>query len=392
MVIPLAKKKRKANGKTHGRNRHDPKGFDFGIDAKIALVGAIDFNNSLRQAGIFGCVYGSAFDERLGQNLPLVSLLASEQTVLEDAFREFHRWDEVTHGDALDLTFVFLKNAGYLIGITPTREYLDKRFFSTNLIHDPLYTFLTWVKPIDTRSIGIEQIREYKSKHFISPILFGGVIRDPSRMSGPMNHRDLLPITVAPLLKFRATFVEEENVEPHTVPGIVLGASRHMSSSSRMPKGWPDPPASNLSDFLSRRSKFLAKQFPVTFERLRLFPAYMQLFKPLIDEGIRIWQCQQAFCNLLLSSRLCSGTFHYTTISFSHLDKTIFDALRQYAEFADGTDQTLSQVTPALLKQQVLLDSEFLLKHRGVNVSHLPADRMQATMSLHGLLDTDARI
>ncbi len=387
----MAKRKHKARGKTQGRNRHDPKGFDFGIDAKIALVGAIDFNNSLRQAGIFGCVYGSAFDERLGQDLPIVSLIGTKQTFLEDAFREFHRWDEATHGDALDLTFVFLKNAGYLIGITPTREYLDKRFFRMNLIHDPLYTFLTWVKPIDTRSIGIEQIREYKSKHFISPILFGGVIRDPLRMSEPMNHRDLLPITVAPLLKFRATFVEEDKVEPHTVPGIVLDASRHMSPNSKTPKGWPEPPASDGSDFLGRRSKFLAKQFPVTLERLRLFSSYTQLFKPLIDDGIRVWQCEQAFCNLLLSSRLCSGKFHYTTISFSHLDRTIFDALRQYAELADGADQILSNVTPALLKQQVLLDSEFLLKHRGISVSHLPADRMQATMSFHGLLDTDAR-
>jgi hypothetical protein len=211
-------------------------------------------------------------------------------------------------------------------------------------------------------------------------------------MSGPMNHGDLLPITVAPVLKFRATFVEEDKVESHTVPGIVLDASRHMSLNSKIPKGWPKPPASDGSDFLSRRSKFLAKQFPVTVERLRLFSAYTQLFKPLIDDGIRVWQCEQAFCNLLLSSRLCSGKFHYTTISFSHLDRTIFDALRQYAEFANGVDQILSHLTPALLKQQVLLDSEFLLEHRGVSVSHLPADRMQATMSLHGLLDTDARI
>jgi hypothetical protein len=390
-VSAVAKKKGKVRGKGQGRNRHEPKGFDFGIDEKIALIGAIEFNNSLRRAAIFGCVYGTAFNDALEQPLPIVSLIGGDQTSLEEAFREFHRWDEATHGDALDLTFVFLNGAGYLIGISPTREYLDKRFLSMNLIHDPLYSLLTWVKPIDTRSIGIEQIRKYKSEHLISPILFGGVIRNSSRTTAPMGNHDLLPIAVEPLLKFRVTFIDEDDVQPHTAPGIVLEASREMSRNPKSKKDWPKPPSPKPSEFLARRSRFLAKQFPVTVERLRLFSGYQQLFKSLIDEGFRFWQCEQAFCNLLLSIRLCSGKFHYTAVSFSQLHQAILDGLRTYAEVADGTDTILPLVNTDALRRQILLDSEFLLKHRGVSVSNLSTDQMQAHMSLHGLLDTDAR-
>ncbi|MDX6709855.1 MAG: hypothetical protein QOH96_871 [Blastocatellia bacterium] len=386
----MKKKNRKVPKKAQGRNRDQPKGFDFGIDETIALIGAIDFSNSLRRANICGCAYGSMFSEATGTSLPFVSLIGTNQLFLEESFREFHRWDEATHGDALDLTFVFLKNAGYLIGISPTREYLDKRFFSMNLIHDPLYTLLTWVKPIDTRSVGIEQIREYKSRHSISPIVFGGAISNKPGIVPHVDYRDLIPITVAPLLKFRVTFIDEADVQPHTTGGIILETSRRRSQDSKLAGKWPQPPVSGLSDFLVRRSKFVARQFPVTIERIRLFPAYQERFAPLLVDGIRSWQCEQAFCNLLLSSRLCSGKFHYTSISFSQLDHSVFDELRHCTEVADGTDAMLTTISTDLLRQQVLLDSEFLLKHCGINISKLSPDQMQSTMALHGLLESNA--
>lgn len=154
------------------------------------------------------------------------------------------------------------------MGISPTSEYLDKQFFSMNLIHDPFYTFLTWVKPIDTRSPQIEQIREYKTKHFISPIMFGGVTSDVSIQTPSASDRKLSGIAVEPLLKFRVTFAEEDSVQPHTVPDIVLSTARKFKRQT----DWPRPHTSAVSGLISRRARFLAKRFPVTRERTRLFP------------------------------------------------------------------------------------------------------------------------
>lgn len=383
----MAKKKRKTRDKGKGRDRHGPKGFDFGIDEKIALIGAIDFNASLRRAGIFGCAYGVTFDKSLGREMPIISLVGTDQTALEEAFREFRRWDDTTHGDALDLTFVFLKNGGYLIGISPTTEYLDKRFFSMDLIHGPIYSLLTWVKPIDTRSIGIEQIRDYKRKHFISPILFGGTTHKVLEPKAKVDHHDLSPIAVDPLLKFRATFIDEDDVKPHTVPGIVLDASQAISRKSWIPKDWPKPPVSGPSEFVERRSRFLTKRFPVTIERMRLFSAYQQLLRPLVEAGIRTWQCEQALCNLVLSHRLCAGKFHYTQISFSNLKDAIFSGLRNHVEMADGFEGIPPLLTADLIRRQVSLDSEFLLRHCGVNVTNLSAGELQTAMGVHRLLD-----
>lgn len=107
----MGKKKLKVRRKAQGRDRHQPKGFDFGIDDKVALIGAMEFQGSLHRAGVVGCAYGESFEKGFRRPLPIVSLIGTDRTALEEAFREFHRWDEATHGDALDLTFVFL-NAG----------------------------------------------------------------------------------------------------------------------------------------------------------------------------------------------------------------------------------------------------------------------------------------
>jgi hypothetical protein len=78
-----------------------PKGYDFGIEYRTALVASPEFLKLLSEADISACGFGFNWCDALDSELPIMSLLGAREAPLVAAFREFHRWSEESGNDAV---------------------------------------------------------------------------------------------------------------------------------------------------------------------------------------------------------------------------------------------------------------------------------------------------
>lgn len=368
-----------------------PKGYDFGSSERSLLVASFDFVKALHDADIFGCAYGMSSNNVLRTALIEVSLIGKNADSLESAFQEFIRWGADEDGDVVALTFVFLKEGGYLLGVGHDVERLEHRLRANDRVFVPLYYGGSWVKKFDSRHAMLKQLAEYK-KSLISPFLFSAAFHPPADDPADLNLNSIRPIQgIEPIIKLEATFTLEEDVQDHSQEWGLLQIYRSKEPTSnirdandRILKLSEPGPKDDLQSFLDRRQEMLFRHFPVTLSRLRRSKEHMGYLKELIGQGVRQWQVEQALCNLILSREICEKD-HYIGLSQKESLDKIISALQSRFEQADSVD-SIAELTLDAIQHQIELDSKVLLSHFKVRPKAMSLRSLVGQLDEEGLL------
>jgi len=355
------------------RKNSEPKGYDHGIKATAFSVGPLDLVNSLPRAEVDGIVYGKAYEPSLGTTVPLISLAGRNAALLRAAFHEFAQWSALSDGDAVELTFVFLKSGGYLVGASPEPTRLQQRMMGFDTTYHQISILPSWIKHIETVGPHTLEFRDYKEK-LVSPFLLTAVTYD-----GPLEPGRVPSVRqVAPeLLKFEATILDEDDVEQGSQADMILHVGMERSLSSFKPGH--KPTARRLpSPVEVRRARPLAlrRSFPVTLARIARSDVMQALKAEVVANGAEAWQFDQAICNMVLSSDITGGHLHYETLASGNLLQEIAKAVATRYELADGKDG-LPASTIEQIMRQISLDALFLLRMFG---DHAPVGPLSDLM------------
>ncbi len=347
-----------------------PGGFDFGCLPDAMAVGIYDFPAQLRNANIMGVAYGEAWSAELQRSVPMVSLVAQKSDPLIEAFSTFHSWAEASDPDALEMTFVFRKNGGYVLALGPEPLRLGRRCLGFDRVHRPLISLVTWFKPIESVQPILRELMEYK-KEPISPFVVV-CSQYPGNLPafGASSAAHLQDIReIRPLLKFEATFVEESQVVPGTIAELAIRSTPNGARREH-------DPAESAPEILERRSSILRFHFPVTLERLRVSHKVARIAEELESEGIAAWQVEQAACNLILGEGMGCGTT-YQGLAPGDVSERIVAELQARYEIADG--RPLPEFGIEDVRAQIIADAATLLHHAGKQV---PKDPLAIQSSL----------
>lgn len=364
-----------------------PKGYDFGLSGLTALVASPQFMEELRNAEVIACAYGWEYSTALQQDLPLISLGATNESPIKRAFDEFYRWQEESHDDAVSLSFVFLNAGGYLVCISAHSESLSRRLGRSASPSDRLFVAPMFIKQFDTRDRWLDHFREYRRQRVIAPFHFGPVVVTSTGARSIDQSAVRRPSGARVLLKFQVDIADE--AEAASKPGTKAWIALNVFRKERLKE--QSLPQGSVRETRDRREESLKRHFSVTLERIRLFEPYRQMIALFENAGVRRWQLQQAICNLLLSKSLCDGAYHYATVRTGHLAARVAAALRERVEEADGKPLFAPAITSETVSVQVCLDAATLLKSQGVKGVSVSLDndlsRIQSALASRGLLD-----
>lgn len=346
-------------------------------------VGVYDFASHLTAASVDAVTYGHEHSEALGRDLPIISLIARDTDHLAKAFEEFATWAAVTDPDAVEVTFVFRENGGYLLTIEPEVTHLERRCLGFDRAHRATACSTMWIKSIQTIHPMLKRLREYSSR-ILSPFLFHGAIYTGSHsLLDASSPPKVSPLSVVPpLLKFTANFVDEKDVVPNSPAWIAVELDAGRESGSK-----PGTKMPSAADTARQRIRALRHHFPVTLARLSRSSWFLTLGNTLATSGIKAWQIEQALCNLVLC-RDMGWSNHFTGLSARKLQEAVVQALRSRYELADGDDVPrfpLDQV-----QVQLLADGNTLLQEMRQKPQPNISDMQAALASVSALVDASA--
>lgn len=333
-----------------------PRGFDYGCLPCVAAVASVEFMERLDAAVVDGVAYGSDRSESLEKEVPVISLVAQRGDELAKAFEEFSAWSQMTDPDSVAMNFVFRRNGGYLLAISPEYSRLQRRCLGFDRTQRAFVVGPSWIKPIDSVQPRLRAFREYCSAP-IAPFLLDGVTYvGPKSVLTPRSLPDVCPIPgLRPLQKFEVTFVDEDEVTPNSMAWHALHAE-----SVNKPESPMGPPKPEPDEIAKQRTRALAQHFPVTLERIRRESSVRRLMRGLAKYGVRPWQIEQALCNLVLSAEMGRGT-HFTGLSARKAEESIIQAIQSRFELADG--EKLPTYSIEDVSTQVVADGNVLLRH-----------------------------
>lgn len=317
-----------------------------------------------------------------------IAVVGVNREPLIKAFTEFERWAASGDGDAVELTFIFLKDGGYLlcIGREPSRATHDltgsDRIFSTILFGG------SYIKKFDTRHPALEELRKYKRTFLISPFLFGAAALHNVSARAAFNNVDPLD-DVTPLLKFEAEFLDEDAVVPGTSYHSLLRRTPNSGPPTKNKKrsflsSLPKPEPQQPGEYFRHRARMLERYFPVTIERIRA-GRYAGMMNVLRSRGIREWQFEQAACNLLLSASLFDGLLFYPNLTAEELTTRVTRALEGREERSDTPE--VSKFSTDQIIAQVQLDAIALLEAEQKTISSQDLDNLQRKLAQLNLLE-----
>ena len=346
-------------------------------------VGVYDFASHLTAASVDAVTYGHEHSEALGRDLPIISLIARDTDHLAKAFEEFATWAAVTDPDAVEVTFVFRENGGYLLTIEPEVTHLERRCLGFDRAHRAMTCSTMWVKSIRTVHPTLKRLRQYSS-WILSPFLFhGATYAGNHSVLDPSSPPEVSPLLVVPpLLKFKANFVDEKDVVPNSLAwhAVELDAGRESRSK-------PRNKMLGAADTAQQRIRALRHHFPVTLERLARSSWFPTLGNTLATSGIKPWQVEQALCNLVLCRDMGWGN-HFTGLSARKLEEAVGQALRSRYELADGDG--VRQFSLDQVQVQLLADGNALLKNMGQKPQANISDMQAVLASVSVLVDASA--
>ena len=358
------------------------RGFDFGVELRVLLASDMDFVTLLKRAEIVGCAYGYLASGPLGVPMLEVALIGLHAGPLTEAFVEFTRWANSAgrkdDGDTVSLDFIFLKSGGYVLSIERESTRATNDLKGPDRTHSPIFMGGSFNKKFDTRHQALQRFRESRRQLLINPFLLGGATL-PSRPDTVLRVDEIRPISnVESLLKFEATFSDEETLEPGSYQHSILAiAQKPMTAESKKRGYYPprDPP--EQASFFRHRMDMLKRHFPVTLERLRS-GQFSEIIEELKQRGVRQWQCEQAACNLLLSASLCEDRLFYSSLKAEEFTTAIARGVQKRWERSDTP--TLEHFSVDQFITQVRLDARALLDFEGQNARSSSLTDLQAKL------------
>lgn len=133
----------------------------------------------------------------------------------------------------------------------------------------------------------------------------------------------------------------------------------------------------------------MEQNFPITLHRLKASESGQAIIQNLSDQGLALWQIEQAVCNLVVSREISPDDLHYGKISGRKLQEKIIDIVRGRFELADASDD-FAWMTQELVATQIELDSISLLLGIGIQRHKIPTSGLQGALKKEGLLEEDA--
>lgn len=392
----MSKRKRRRRGKLgHASERVSTPilsrehGFDFGLEVRALAVSDTSFIGLLQEAEVVACAYGYVMSGPLGVPMFEMSLVGTNSEPLSKAFTEFKRWATSSDGDAVELTFIFLKEGGYVLSICREHSRALHDLLGSGRTFSPILVGAVYNKRLDTRDPTIERFRQFKTKHLISPFLFGAATVKPNTGTAPAI-QEVCPLPdVEPLLKFEADFLDEGAVgpdNPHYPIITMIHKPRSLSRKRRRPHlPLPPKPSQQPEIHFRHRAGILQRHFPVTVERIRA-GRYPETMSALRERGVKDWQVEQAVANLLLSNSICSGQLFYADVPSEDLPRRIGQATEQREERSDTPE--LTQFSTEDIITQVQLDAVALLRLEGQVISTSSGlDSLQKRLASLNLLE-----
>ena len=337
-------------------------GFDYGLGITATAVGSMEFNKNLVDAGIIAVAYGFDYSQTLGARVPAITLLGRNEHPLRKAFEEFSNWASCTDADAIEITLVFTKEGGYRLCINPEITAFYKRVFRYDTVVNPMAFQLIWIKPIDTISKALIDMRRILSTGIIRPFLLQAARYSGISLSAKaFNPRLIEPISFGQeLLKFEISFVDEDSADNPLWQRIAQGDHDPDSDSTSVDTSTPKPLV------WTRRKEAIKRLFPVTLWRSRSLETTVALRRAAGALGLFEWQIDQALCNLLLSQEIADGKYHFRGLPKRDWPDQLWNALGDRFEVADATQLDFQQLEIEKLVHQAILDARVLLKHYGV--------------------------
>lgn len=361
-----------------------PWGFDYGVSIRAAAVGSFNFSQKLSEADVIAIAYGSIYADEVNGTVPALTLVGRDELSLREAFKEFNTWAEASDGDAVELTVVFHTSNGYTVIIGPNSEKLVDRVFRYDAILEPLAFQASWVKPIDTLSDPLKEIRAFL-ENGIRPFILSAATYSGLTTPGAAMLDLVRPVRgIRNLLKFTIRFVDEGSERDKDWQRIArLSKSRKASSkpptkTSRL----PDP-----KEIFASRANRLKALFPVTLWRAEIRDDIRPIIEGAERLGLRRWQAQQALCNALLSREIGRREPHFMGIPESDWPDCLIDRLRKRYEIANGDSGAVGPIMVQEILRQALLDVGYLLNNYDVRT--MPTELVSAQNALKklGLLD-----
>ncbi len=374
-------KQKLATKVTSGRNW----GFDYGLSFRAAAIGSINFNEKLRNANIIGVAYGIGYSDDLDCDVPFISLVGTNEEPLQQAFEEFAHWAKTSDADAIDVTLVFLNSGGYRLMINPEPIALIHRALKYDAIAEPISFLISWIKPIDTLSEPLRQLRLHLASG-IKPFILSASVYTGIVVPGkaPMPGQIRIARNINQLLKFKIRFADEgTEAEKDYVRMALLNTKAKSTKGNAENKAHLPSPESLMSTRINR----LKTIFPVTLWRADNIVECKNICNAAEQFGLRNWQVQQALCNSLVSREMVNGLPHFEGIKQKDWPNALVVKLAQRYEMADGKIEPFNLVTPEELAHQAMLDAGFLLNGWGLKRIPDTIEEIQKELDKRNLLD-----
>lgn len=359
------------------------KGYDFGTPVHFLQVGDTEWMTTISDAQIVGCSYGYYPVAELGTNIPALSLIARDKDRVVSAFKTFDSWTAGSDDDALEATIVFLRSGAYLLGISPEPDRMAARMPLAPIV-DRMAILQTWVKRMDTTHEGLRELQRFH-KGLIAPIALHAswlpqVFPNPS-----ITNLKFIP-EVRPFIKFRFSFVDEDDEVMPPTADIMLQLHRGRLKKGSVGNMHPGPPKVSARMWTQKREAVLREMFPLTLFRARVSGLMDASRGKFVPGKVADWQIGQAICNIVLSREISKDAYHYEGVHPENLTGTVIDTARAHTEIADG-EEKLKDITPDHVEGQMRLDADYLVAH----LKEIPRDgslsARQAILKRRGYLE-----
>ncbi len=366
--------RRKKKARPHYQPESSPeKGFDFGEQMMVVVIPDVDFNQTLRDAGVFACAYGYQQVTGFSEWIPALTLVGENRHAFESAFEHFARWGCEEDGDVVDIYMMLGLDGTYKMWIGPELERSMYRMIPQADFYLPVISSVFWVKSFDSTNPTVRDLKQY-CESSISPVVVSAAIGNPKNP----DINQIKPIDGLPkLVKFELKIVEERECgdDPRFHP---------RKEHSKLHRSYPRDSLSPREYCVRRRQTFdLA--FPVSRERVRRSGLLHRVWELPGFADVSETQVVQAAVNLMLSAELMPGDRHYSQI-VEELPKKLWSHIYSRYETANGELKPVDHEATTVA-HQIELDVHHVLMQHGIPTVSDKFVKLQSLFRRKGYID-----
>lgn len=371
---------RKLRASKRKKTTHPPlkagseKGFDLGEQIGVMAVSDIEFNNSLTDAGIVACGYGSQQVQGFPGPIPCLTLVGTNESGIKAAFEHFKRWGCEDDGDVVDINMILKLDGTYEMRIAPEADRTMFRLIPQAQLYRPFMYNVLWVKRFDSTHPVLRKLKQYCESP-LSPVAVSAAVAD----SHQKDFSRIQPIKGLPsLVKFELQIVDE-GTDADGEPRL------YFRNKGRKPPRALTHQTVTPEDLCLSRKNILDVAFPVSRERVRRSGLIDHVRSLPEFADVSETQVVQAAINLAMSDELISGDRYYSKIE-KDLSGEIWKHIAQRYEIANSQPKPSDQ-DPAVVGHQLDLDVRYILGRHGVRTSGQKFVKLQALYRRKGYID-----